>query len=302
MSDGCRDVLCLLGPCVDGELEVSKQAEIEAHVDACETCRERVALLRAMKGSLRRVTNVEAPAGLRARALAAMQAEQARAETRNAPRSTIPWRTVVPLATAAAFALMWGAMSQGPMSQGPMSLGPMSLGPGGRTAALDAEQAGFGDVLLAELVAEHAKPLPYDAREPGEVQKLEQYVGVPVRATSLGRDCPPGSGPSSPTPCAHARFVGARVLPVRRERAAMLHYVVQDGSETRRVSVIVFDPRRIQVRSADLEPRPVGTSEVQVGHANGYSVAVTQRAGVGYAMAGDLDLSQMAELAVTSGD
>lgn len=287
MSDGCREVLSLLGPCVDGEFEVSKQAEIEAHVDACETCRERVALLRAMKGSLRRVTNVEAPSGLRARALAAMLAEQARAETRDAPRSRIPWRTIVPLATAAAFALMWGAMSRGP---------------GARTAALDAEQAGFGDVLLAELVAEHSKPLPYDARDPGEVQKLEQYVGVPVRATSLGRDCPPGSGPSSPTPCAHARFVGARVLPVRRERAAMLHYVVQDGSETRRVSVIVFDPRRIQVRSADLEPRPVGTAEVQVGHASGYSVAVTQRAGVGYAMAGDLELSQMAELAVTSGD
>jgi anti-sigma factor RsiW len=287
VSDGCRDVLCLLGPCVDGELDVEKQAELESHVDGCETCQERVALLRAMKGSLRHVTKTEAPAGFRARALAAMQAEQARAVTREAQKRVTPWRTVVPLASAAAFALMWGVMSRGP---------------GARTTALGAEQAGFGDELLAELVSEHSKPLPYDARDPSEVQKFEQYVGVPVHTTSLGKNCPPGSGPSSPRPCMHASFVGARVLPVRQERAAMLHYEVQDGNSTRRVSVIVFDPRRIQISDADLQPRPVGTSNVQVGHANGYSVAVTERAGVGYAMAGDLDESQMAELAVYRGE
>ncbi len=79
----------------------------------------------------------------------------------------------------------------------------------------------------------------------------------------------------------------------------MLHYEIEDGTETRRVSVIVFDPRRIQVGDVDdLEPRPVGTTEVQVGRSNGYSVAVTQREGVGYAIASDLDESQMAELAV----
>lgn len=286
-SDGCRDVLCLLGPCVDGELDVEKQAEIESHVDDCETCRERVALLRAMKGSLKRVTRAEPSEGFRARALAAMQAETARVATREAQKRVTPWRTIVPLASAAAFALMWGVMSRGP---------------GAKTTALGAEQAGFGDELLAELVAEHSKPLPYDARDPNEVQKFEQYVGVPVRPTALGKNCPPGSGPGSAHPCTRASFVGARVLPVRQERAAMLHYEVQDGNETRRVSVIVFDPRRIQVSDVDLQPHPIGSSEVQVGHANGYSVAVTQRAGVGYAMAGDLDESQMAELAVYSGE
>jgi hypothetical protein len=50
--------------------------------------------------------------------------------------------------------------------------------------------------------------------------------------------------------------------------------------------------------SDDLQPHPVGTSQVQVGHANGYSVAVTQREGVGYAIASDMDESSMAELAV----
>jgi hypothetical protein len=48
----------------------------------------------------------------------------------------------------------------------------------------------------------------------------------------------------------------------------------------------------------DLTPRPIGTAEVRVGNVNGYSVAVMQREGVGYAVASDLDEKQTAELAL----
>lgn len=286
---GCRDLQHLLDPCADGELEVGKQLEVEAHVEACEPCRERVALLRATKGSLRRALRAKAPDGVLERARAAMMAERARAEAREAEKRRTPWRTIVPLATAASFALAWGAMSR---------MSPRS-GVGG------VEHAGFGDELLAELVAEHSQPLPYDARDPNEVRGFEKYVGVPVRpAAALNAgSCAPHAAGSVATaqrlPCGRANFVGARVLPVRQERAAMLHYEIQDGTETRRVSVVVFDPRRIQVGDIEeLPARPVGTSEVHVGRANGYSVAVTQRQGVGYAIASDLDESQTAELAV----
>lgn len=78
----------------------------------------------------------------------------------------------------------------------------------------------------------------------------------------------------------------------------MLQYEIQQGGETRRVSVFVFDPRRIQVNAEDFTPRPVGSAEVRVGRANGYSVAVTQHAGVGYALASDMDERQTAELAL----
>ena len=82
----------------------------------------------------------------------------------------------------------------------------------------------------------------------------------------------------------------------------MLQYEITQGGEVRRVSVFVFDPRRIQVSGDDLTPRPFhgegGSSEVRVGHANGYSVAVTQRGGVGYALASDMDERQTAELAL----
>jgi anti-sigma factor RsiW len=270
----CRQLLHLLGPYADGELEVEKQAEVEGHVDECEECREHVALSRAMRGTLKKVVRAEASAGLRARALAAMKAEAARGSARateqEKQRAHGKWRTFVPLATAAAFALMWGAMSRGSL----------------RTTETDATRAGVNDELLEELVAEHSRPLPmHDAKDPSEAQKLEPYVGVPVRTAAFQKR----SG---------GRFVGGRVLPVHQERAAMLQYEIGDGTEMRRVSIIVFDPRRIQVRDADLEARPVGTAQVHVGRANGYTVAVTQREGVGYAVASDLDESKTAQLAV----
>jgi anti-sigma factor RsiW len=275
----CRRLLHLLGPYADGELEVEKQAEVQVHVEECADCRERVALARAMRGTLQRVVKTEAPSALRARAIGAMKAEAARnvarAQQAEQQRAQGKWRTFVPLATAAAFALMWGAMSRGTL----------------RTTEADTARAGVNDELLEELVAEHSRPLPlHDAKDPSEAQKLEPYVGVPVRAASFQKR-------------AGGRFVGGRVLPVHQERAAMLQYEIEDGQEMRRVSVIVFDPRRIQVRDAELEPRPVGTAQVHVGRANGYTVAVTQREGVGYAVASDLDESKTAELAVyTAGE
>jgi anti-sigma factor RsiW len=227
-----------------------------------------VLLDEAMRHSLKQAIKQSAPENLRQRVAAAMVAERGRADVRDRT-SRHGWRTVVPLATAAAFALAWGAMSRGPLA---------------RTTASDTVRAGFGDDLLSELVADHSRPLPPERTDPNKVGELGEYVGVPVHASALHRQ--------------NARFVGGRVLPVHQERAAMLQYEIQQGGETRRVSVFVFDPRRIQVNAEDFTPRPVGSAEVRVGRANGYSVAVTQHAGVGYALASDMDERQTAELAL----
>lgn len=246
--------------------------EVDEHVEHCEGCRERVLLDEATRHSLKQASKIEAPADLKSRIAAAMIAEGARGQARDkASGRNSGWRTVVPLATAAAFALAWGAMSRGPLA---------------RTTASDTVRAGFGDDLLSELVAEHSRPLPPERTDPSKVSELGQYIGVPVHANSFHRE--------------NSHFVGGRVLPVHQGRAAMLQYEIQQGGETRRVSVFVFDPRRISVDGDDFTTRPVGTSEVRVGRANGYSVAVTQRAGVGYALASDMDERQTAELAVAT--
>ncbi|MGA3120008.1 MAG: zf-HC2 domain-containing protein [Polyangiaceae bacterium] len=271
----CRDRARMLDSYLDGELEASKLIDIDEHVSACEGCREEVQLLRAMRGSLKRVVRGSAPSGLRDRIGNAMMGERAREEARAAESDAFAlmgpgmnlgsWRTLVPLATAAAIALMWGAATRGVQP------------PTNET------HAGFGDDLLAELVAEHSQPLPPEATNAQAVRGLERWVGVPVRPGSFER--------------AGARLVGGRVVRLHSERAAMLQYIVGSGEDARRVSVIIYDAQKIQVGTANLAPRAVGTAEVRVGREKGYSVAATQRAGEGYLVASDMGPDQTAQLA-----
>jgi anti-sigma factor RsiW len=264
----------MLGPYLDGELEASTLVQLDEHVSGCEVCGEEVRLLRAMRGSLKRVVRSAAPNELRDRMLIAMGAERVREARADADVNLLDggsaggflsWRTMVPLATAAAIALMWGSATR---ANQPM---------------VGESHAGFGDDLLAQLVAEHSQPLPPEAISAQAVRGLERYIGVPVHPTSFER--------------AGAHLVGGRLMPLRPERAAMLQYVVGSGDAARRVSVFVYDAQKVQVGTANLAPRAVGTAEVRVGREKGYSVAAMQRAGVGYLLMGDLDPEETAQLA-----
>ncbi|MDB4998680.1 MAG: hypothetical protein JWM74_6112 [Myxococcaceae bacterium] len=300
-SDGCKKFTHLLGAYADGQLDATTLLDVDEHVTYCETCRERIELDRAIRGSLKKVVReagkVEGAGAdaMRARVAAAMVAESARAEARleeggglgldtfRSPRNatesmraraarnkaSASWRTIVPLASAAALAMVWGAATRGPLA---------------RSTDGETVRSGIDDALLEEFVAEHSHPLPPERTDPKDVRAFEQYVGVPVHPANFERR-------------AGARLVGGRMIPVNRERAAMLQYEIGQGQEIRRVSVLVYDPRRIQVHGGELAPRAVGTAEVRVGRSNGYSVAVTQRAGVGYAVASDLDTDKSAQLA-----
>ena len=176
MSRPCPEFGPLLGPFGDGELEPSKMVEVDAHVEHCEGCRERVLLDEAMRHSLKQVVKQGAPEGLKERMAAAMTAEHVRVIAREkASGKNTAWRTVVPLATAAAFALAWGAMSRGPIA---------------RTTASDSVRAGLGDDFFSELVAEHSRPLPPERTDPNKVGELDNMSACPStrrRSTSRTR-------------------------------------------------------------------------------------------------------------------
>jgi anti-sigma factor RsiW len=273
----CRDRSRMLGSFLDGELEAAKLIEIDEHAAVCETCGEEVQLLRAIRGSLKHVVQTTAPSSVHERIGNAMLAERAREDTRieadgEGFDAKLPfvgpasWRTMVPLATAAAIALLWAAASRGTQP------------------TMGETHAGFADDLLAELVEQHRWPLPPETTDEKAVRGLvERYVGVPVRPRSFER--------------AGAHLVGGRVLPVHSQRAAMLQYEMRTGDNVRRVSVLVYDAEKIQVGTANLAPREIGTAEVRVGREKGYSVAVTARDGVGYLVASDLDPDKSAQLA-----
>jgi anti-sigma factor RsiW len=275
----CRDAR-LLGAYIDGELDPPTLLEIEAHLTTCETCRERVELDRATRGTLKKVVKEPLLASgdglnaLRARAKAAMVAERARGDARDFEGEErgrlLGWRTMVPIASAAALALFWGGAVRK-----------------GATAGHYGASFG-GDDLLAELVDVHSSHVPPQWTDPKDVRALDQYVGVPVRPARFER-----SG---------ARLIGGRVLPVHQQNAAMLEYVIGNGSAQRRFSVFVYDPHKIQISGIGLAPHTVGTAQVQVGSENGYSVAVTEHGGVGYALASDFDADKSAHFAALAGD
>ncbi len=115
---------------------------------------------------------------------------------------------------------------------------------------------------------------------------FEPYVGVPVHPPALA--------------LFGARLLGGRILPVTEQRVtAMLQYTIDGGH---RVSVYVFDPRRIESKPSRLHTRVIGSEPVYIANVRGWSVAAveTPHKGVGYAIASDLGDEENAELALAA--
>jgi anti-sigma factor RsiW len=280
MENACRKYTHLLGAYADGELEPSSVLDVDNHVSGCETCGERIQLDRAIRSSLKKHVGAAAspaPDALRARISGAMMAaEKHEVErqtkldtTRSSARAEKSWmlRNAVPLASAAALAMVWGAAARGPI---------------GRTTSSAAVGAG-ANFDLDDLISEHSHPLPPESTDPKDVRAFEQYVGVPVRPVGFEKR----SG---------AHLVGGRMIPVRQERAAVLQYEIGTGVAVRRVSILVYDPRRIHVNDDSLQARAVGTAEVRTGQQSGYTLATSHGTSVGYVVASDLDSDKSAEL------
>ncbi|MBX3185992.1 MAG: zf-HC2 domain-containing protein [Labilithrix sp.] len=287
----CKSVSRLLGAHLDGQLDAVKTLEVEDHLTGCEVCCERIALDRAVRGSLKKaVKSTTTPSDVRARMLAAMAGEAAREEQRDValeapaelsldatarPLATTAkgsrppmmrhWRTMLPLASAAALVMAWGYAGEQPVVRG----------------MPDTVVAGLNDDILRDMVAQHKHPVPPEQQDPKQVRQFERYVGVPV----------------VPQRMQNARFVGGRIMPLHGgERAAMLQYEVNQGASVQRVTVFVYDPQKIRVVGTNLAPRAVGTAEVRVGKTDGYTTAIAQHRGVGYASITDLDPESSASI------
>lgn len=74
----CSSIARLLGAHADGQLDAAKTLEVDDHLGQCETCRERVALDRAIRGSLKKAVKTTPPDDVRARMLAALAGQMAR--------------------------------------------------------------------------------------------------------------------------------------------------------------------------------------------------------------------------------
>jgi hypothetical protein len=187
-------------------------------------------------------------------------------------------RYLVPFAVAAAAAFAVASKSPLPDPNAAPPLGQASIYNTAGVASVAAGTMGL-DGILDDLVSLHAQPLPPEVTQQDEVRRFDPFVGVPVE--------PPKLQPFG------AKWVGGRVLPIRDSRAAMLQYAMGGGH---RVTVYVYDPRRVRQESRTLQARTVRNASVLVGSVRGYNVAATERQGVGYALATDLGDAESAEL------
>lgn len=280
MSAPCRRSAALLEPFMDGELPPERVVEMETHLADCSCCRERVELSEAVRHSLKKVVTETQPSpefvNRVSRALATertRQEESSRWEERGKP---LAWRFIVPVAAAAGFTLVWGAISDNSTATKTRAamMSPAQPAPT-MTASVDQ--------LIDELVSYHARAADPQVTEPSQVDKLEPEVGVPVPGPSLQKY--------------GLRWEGASVVPVHQQnqRAASLRYSF-DGH---RVTLYVYNSAHLPLR-ATLEPRVVRNTPVYVGSRRGYSIAAVETRGVGYAVATDLDDRESAELVVAS--
>ena len=279
----CKELERALDAYVDGELDASHVLVIDAHLTSCAPCSERVGLGRAVKRAIRVESRAEAiPASLRARierSAATLRTPEARTSPESNTRTPSSWRSALPWAAAAAVAVVAGS---GMRSYRSASSGPSELA-----------TASFGNArtqILEDFAVQHARPLPPEELDPARITKVfSPIVGVPVHPIRFA-DVPMKASWS---------FAGARLMALRDEPTATLYYENHGGG---RVTVFIFDPNRISVRSSCcLAPRTFRKNgedrTVLVGHAKGYSLAVAERDGVGYALSGDLGEPEMVSLA-----
>ncbi len=325
----CSSTVMLLA---DGELEPSRLLEVESHIRACDACRAELELVQSMRKSLRQSCARRASNDARARIeltirnaqsskaaaelkaseapfLAAQRVAEARATqvaNSNDARSR-RWAAVGAVAVAACFVLIVAARATNQeaalKTHASVSMASIfsSADADGRSnspnrttskpSAANTNDWNF-DSVVDQLVALHANPLPPEEKNPEQLMRFDQYVGVPVKRSALSL-LRVGAGSD------RASFDGARLYAVRdSQTAAALQYKVRGH----RLTVYVFDSRLLPMARTRLKPRVVRSSDaskpdsgaerpspVYVGNVRGFSIAAAEKSGVGYALASDLD-------------
>jgi len=271
MSTGCRHFVPLLEPFRDGELSPAQVVEVEEHLTECERCTERVRLGEAMRTSLKEMVRADAPVSsafedrIRLALTAERECEERMDPAHDAQVRMLSWRSIMPIAAAAAVVMVWAASANNRTTD--------------KSARADiASTPASVEKLLEDLVSNHQHSAGPQFTEPTLLPQLEPEVGVPVKLLNFNQY--------------GAKYEGVSVVPVSNQRAASLRYRIAGH----KLTVYIYDASRMPVRST-LQQRVVRDEQVYVGSRHGVSIAATERNnGVGYAIATDLNKDESAEL------
>jgi anti-sigma factor (TIGR02949 family) len=224
----CAEVSKFIYVYLDGEFEPRELAEFEEHVRGCPECRDLLAFERAFHALLRsRIERPTAPAHLRARIVAALDAELARDSVgARLMRLPLPLKAAPALAAAAVAALLLWPTSDLGVRGGVV---PAAFTAGGATGLTLGAPTALGgdrqlDDLMSQTVAVHENPLPAEVE--GDRTRIEAFAAAqaPFSAPPPFRDAP------------GLRLVGARQARYDGQPAVLYTYQYNG----KRVSVLQF--------------------------------------------------------------
>jgi mycothiol system anti-sigma-R factor len=258
----CDDVRKFIQAYLDGELDGSEWAGLSEHLESCEACRREARAEERLRRAVKRALPVApAPAALRGRVRAALEAEDAERQEARAGGLRRWTLRLVPAAAMIALGIgfLWSRL------QGPR--------PGaGLKASLSS---------LAEQSIEWHRlhpPMDVTATSPEAVQRyFVDKVPFAVR---------PPVFPARQ----RAQLVGARLANLREHRAVFVTYQL-DG---RRVSVFIFDSNALPAAGGQVVR--AGSRDVRWQDVRGYNVALYTAGGTGYAVTSDMDPRGLVQL------
>jgi anti-sigma factor RsiW len=263
---GCEETRRYVDAWIDGELDPGAAMMVDTHVGRCAGCAEEAEMVRSLKRALASSREgYAAPGALRSRVLAALDQQDSSSAQHDDAREQSSRRkkhgTGFILAGAALTGLALVTGWRGTLS----SAGPVA-------------GATMMPPLLDDIAQRHARNLPMEVSGQQPEQVSSFFTGrmdIPVRPVQF-RGIP-------------ARLVGARISHVWDRTAAALYYDVGG----RRMTVFVFDSAVLPhaFSNESFQPVLINNQPAYLGNAHGYTVVVSERAGVAYAVATDMPAS-----------
>jgi anti-sigma factor RsiW len=270
----CRENLDLY---LDTELIEPERSELEVHVASCDACRTRLERRRETRRKLRAVAyehrlKPEFHSRIRAK-MVAESASRRRARSARVKPSIVISASVCVVALTAGGAWLTGAMGGGQLKDD-------ASGQVQSVNVMQGKVAGVSDIRLpvvAQSIRWYRRQVPVEVTGPNALVVQEWFatkVDFPIRVPDFDRS---------------VNLLGGRLGHVEQSVAAVLVYEV-DGSK---LSVLVFDASEIVALGRGSGS---GSEHVYIDNSEGYTVAVSERDGVGYTFTSTLPEARMLEL------
>lgn len=262
----CEDFVPFIDAFVDGEFDDRERAEMEVHLESCETCREQVRFQARLKEEFKACLSEPAPDALREQifsGIAQIASDDLAAEAESSEAISLEAAREERIASKRR---MWrGAWIAAPLVAAVLLV---FAAPSLTVAPARSDQL----PVIEETVDWHRGNFPIEVTGPDASfvsQWFRNKVDFPVRTPTFGHNH-------------DVSLLGGRIAHVQNRRAAYLLYEV-DGTK---VSVLIFDGDGLKVPTDKI--RNIAERDVLMLDSDGYEVALLQDNGVTYTITSEL--------------